>query len=99
MKTWIRVVKNLLHVVRQITTNTQTVVPGRLSDSRLITIEIHPDSGAKSTARSKANRDLDSDTKSTARSKANYDRNPESGTKLTARSKENYDRDPESGTK
>ena len=30
--TYIRVVKNLLHVVRQITTNTQTVAPSRLPD-------------------------------------------------------------------
>ena len=95
MKTWIRVVNNLLHVVRQTTTNTQTVVPSQLPDPRLI--ETH---GTKSTARSKANynRNPESGTKLTARSKVNYDRNPESGTKLTARSKANYNRDPESGT-
>ena len=52
----------------------------------MVNYDGNPDSGAKSTARSKANKDPDSDTKSTARPKANYDRDPKSGTKA------NYDR-------
>ena len=44
----------------------------------MVNYDGNPDSGARSTARSKANKDPDSDTKSTARSKANYDRDPES---------------------
>ena len=75
-----KIVKNLLHVVRQITTNTQIVAPSRLGK---LDTQWHSDSGAKSTARSMVNydRDPDSGAKSTARSKASYNRNPESGTK------------------
>ena len=96
MKTWIRVVKNLLHVVRQIPRQWCQVdcqIEGKLDTQR------HPDSGSKSTARSMVNYDRDPDggTKSTARYKANRD--PDSGTNSTARSKANYNRNPKSGTK
>ena len=77
--------KNLLHVVKQITTNTQTVAPSRLPDPRLIETQTVAPSQLPDP------RQITIGTLRVApcRSKANYARDPESYIKSTARSKVN----------